>query len=191
MTNLYITDCTPLCDPSIIEQLLPRFNTKRQAKIHSLRVLKKQAQSTAVGLLLNYLFGDDASYDCTELGKPFLKDHRAHFSITHSGRWVGIAVSDRNIGADLQILSPIRSKVLQRVFTIEEQQYIGKDNTRFTDLWTHKEACAKYTGQGIGKQLGAPLPDIPYFTGRYSDAIYTVCGDDSVQVIHFNIKDLL
>ena len=191
MTNLYITDCTLLCDPSIIEQLLPRFDAKRQEKIRSLRALNKQGQSTAAGLLLNYLFGDDASYDCTELGKPFLKDHRAHFSITHSGRWVGIAVSDRNIGADLQILSPIRPKVLQRAFTIEEQQYIGEDNTRFTELWTRKEAYAKYTGRGMAKQLASPLPDIPYFTDFFTNTVYTVCGDDSVRVVHINIKDLL
>lgn len=191
MTSLYISDCTPLCDPLIIERLLPRFDTKRQEKIRSLCVLKKQAQSAAAGLLQNHLFGNDASYDYTDLGKPFLTDHRAHFSIAHSGKWVGIAVSDRNIGMDIQTLSPIRPKVFQRAFTADEQRYIGTDISRFTELWTRKEAYAKYTGQGMAKQFASPLPDIPYFTDCFTNTIYTVCGDDSVRVIHINLKDLL
>ena len=191
MTTLYITDCTPLCDQSIIEQLLPRLDSVRQKKVRSLKVLEKQAQSAAAGLLLLDLFGVDASYIYTELGKPQLTDHRAHFSIAHSGQWVGVAVSDANIGVDIQTVSPIRPAVLRRAFSQDEQVYIGEDAVRFTKLWTRKEAYAKYTGEGVARQLSAAIPEIPFCTGCHADFVYTICGDDTVRIVIKNAKDLL
>lgn len=193
MTQVYITDCTPLMDESIIQHLLPRMDKRRQDKIRSLQALSKKAQSTTAGLLLEYCFGTDACYRYGEKGKPYLVGKDAYFSISHSTQWVALAVSDTEIGADIQVISPIRSSVLRRCFTNEEQEWIGSDAERFTRLWTQKEAYAKYTGRGIT----APLPDSVadanpvYYADRYENTYITVCGDNAAQIIPINIKDLL
>lgn len=191
MTQLYITDCTPLKDPQIIAQLLPRLDVHRQDKILALQSLQKKAQSAAAGLLLSHIFGKKATYRYSEQGKPFLVDGCTYFSISHSQNWVAIAVSQVDVGADLQVISPVRTAVLRRVFTQEEQNYIGEDAERFTECWVRKEAYAKYTGMGLAAHLTTPIPEAPRCTGRYADVVYCIYGDTDVEITTINIKDLL
>lgn len=193
MTQIYIVDCTPLTDDSIIAQLLPSFDGNRQKKITSLKSPLKRAQTTAAGLLLRHCFGAQAQYHYGDHGKPYLADGQAYFSISHSGEWVALAVSDREIGVDLQVSSPIRPSVLRRCFTADEQIMIGKDAGVFTRLWTQKEAYAKYTGRGICAPLTSAINDLPpcWFMTRYNDLHITVYGDENAEILPIKIKDLL
>jgi len=193
MTQVYITDCTPLMDEPIIQHLLPRMDKRRQDKIRSVQALNKKAQSAAAGLLLEHCFGPDTAYQYSDGGKPYLRDGTAHFSISHSDKWVALAVSECDIGADIQVISPVRPAVLHRCFTPEEQAWIGEDAERFTRLWTQKEAYAKYTGRGLTAPLAtsAPNENHTFFVERYENIYITICGDHTAQIIPINIKDLL
>ena len=191
MTQLYITDCTPLCDPEIIAQLLPHLDAHRQNKIFALQSTQKKAQSVAAGLLLSHVFGTEVTYRYTEKGKPYLDDLSHHFSISHSQQWVALAVSETNIGLDLQANAPIRPAVLRRCFTQEEQNYVGEDAERFAQLWTRKEAYSKYTVAVLAVQLSTHIPEAPNCTGHYADTVYCIFGDRDVEITTRNVKDLL
>lgn len=193
MTQIFITDCTLLVDKQQIQTLLPLLDDTRQRKINTLTSVKKQAQVAAAGLLLVHRFGCDAVYDYTESGKPYLLNDSHQFCISHSERWVVLAVSEHNIGVDIQIITPIRPKVLSRCFTSQEQAYVSGDALRFTELWTAKEAYGKYTGRGITPPFppSAPPAEILQTTQSYENAVITLVGDDTAEIIPIIIKDLL
>ena len=76
-------------------------------------------------------FGISENFMYTVAGKPYLKSNRAYFSISHSGNLVICAVSDVEIGADVQQIKKIREKT---------SEYIGAEYENFFSLWTKKEA---------------------------------------------------
>lgn len=75
------------------------------------------------------------------------------FSISHSGNWIGLAVSHgiEKIGLDIEENKPLEVKDYMLPFTPAEQQYILEDNNiaRFYELWTRKEAVLKAIGKGF------------------------------------------
>ncbi len=74
------------------------------------------------------------------------------FSLSHSGGYALLAVSDGDVGADLERVRPAPERVSARVFTPEEQRWLeaGCDHdARFFTLWTLKEALLKACGRGL------------------------------------------
>lgn len=100
-------------------------------------------------------------------GKPVLADGRLHFSVSHSGDWVLVALaSDRAVGADVEEVraAPDLLDLARRYFAAEEALALEglspRDRpTAFYALWTRKEACLKVHGEGIGAGLARPLRD--------------------------------
>lgn len=193
MTTIYLTDCRWLSDNSALVRAHLHLDEHRRSRIRRLRSPLKKAQCAAAGLLLRHCFGDDAVYRYGPYGKPYLEKGQSYFSIAHSDNLVMLAVSDTEIGADIQGISPIRPAVLRRCFTKDEQDYVGTDAARFTQLWVQKEAYAKYTGRGLTAPYTAPPgnADLPLYTCCYQDACIAVYGDDAAHTIPINAKDLL
>ena len=94
----------------------------------------------------------------TEKGKPFIvfagsgqPVPRLHVSVSHSGAYWACAVSDRPCGLDLQEVRPAAAERLaERFFSDRESAYIKEAGLMgFYELWTRREALAKYTGLGF------------------------------------------
>ena len=89
-----------------------------------------------------------------KFGKPFLADGRFSFSITHSDNIYALAASTVNIGADIQIYDDNRDfmKIAKRWFNAQELEFLEKSPDKqdaFYEIWTRKEAYAKFTGKGL------------------------------------------
>lgn len=86
-------------------------------------------------------------------GKPvFEQDPNHHFSISHSGHMALCALSDRTVGADIELIRPRREGLPGYVLRGEEYQryiHLGGDWSAFYALWTEKESIVKYTGEGL------------------------------------------
>ena len=85
-------------------------------------------------------------------GRPYIRDAGFDFNLSHSGRFLLCAVSDRRVGADVQVHGPVRESVLRRCYGEEERTAFAAsaDPVRtFYDIWTQKEAYAKYDGAGL------------------------------------------
>ena len=110
-----------------------------------------------------------------EFGKPSLSNLPIHFSLSHCKDAVACAVSDHNIGIDVESIAPYNPDVARRVCTATElemlEQSANKD-TDFIKLWTMKEAISKYEGVG----LSCPFAEI--VTDRYS--LSTHCAENKV-----------
>lgn len=86
-----------------------------------------------------------------EYGKPFLKDNNLFFNISHDNNLVVIAISDKNIGIDIEYLTYNRF-VLKKCFNEKEQHKVNdkvNKEKEFTKIWVMKEAYVKMKGTGI------------------------------------------
>lgn len=77
------------------------------------------------------------------------------FNISHSKDYVVLALSDEEVGIDIQEIKPLKANVPKRFFTDLDNEYIDKSEEgkieRFTQVWSAKESFAKLTGNGIGE----------------------------------------
>lgn len=129
----------------------------------------------------------------TAAGKPYFADLPIRFSLSHSEEKVILAVSDREIGADIERIRPLSLGVAKRFFTPAEQAYVfGKVPTerdfslpkseqddallrRFYEVWTKKEAYGKWQGSGISAALRVDTAALSFYTendGEYALAVY-------------------
>ena len=114
----------------------------------------------------------------TPAGKPYFADLPIHFSASHSEDRVILAVSDREIGADIERILPRSTDVAKRFFTKEEQAYLlGAEDAvaRFYEVWTKKEAFGKWLGSGIAGALAVDTTRLSFYTehdGEYALAVY-------------------
>lgn len=70
------------------------------------------------------------------------------FSISHSGDFAAVAVSDEPIGADIQIPGGFKRREKYMLFSPAENEFVNTENSenRFYTLWTRKEAYIKAEG---------------------------------------------
>lgn len=90
-----------------------------------------------------------------ERGKPYFKECSIEFSVSHtSDLWVCLMDSEP-VGVDVQVIRKCRSEqVARRYYTGEEQAYIRTEGEQaFFQIWTRKEAYAKYTGRGLTEDI--------------------------------------
>jgi 4'-phosphopantetheinyl transferase len=103
----------------------------------------------------------DVRFLHTEKGKPYLPDSKIHFSLSHSGDWVLLAVGKVELlGVDVEAIKTTRD-----LNGIAESYYhplefaklktlAGAEHTHyFYRLWTLKEAFLKAIGAGISAGL--------------------------------------
>ena len=88
-----------------------------------------------------------------EWGKPFFSDRSLPcFNWSHSGDWVFLAISDCEVGVDIEVVRN-RSRYLdiaERFYSQEEAEAVrkGGENVFFL-LWTMREAALKLSGRGL------------------------------------------
>lgn len=85
-------------------------------------------------------------------GKPSLNDGMVFFNLSHSGNYALCAISDQELGADVQVNSTYRADLASRFFSLEEQQYLQRasdPDDAFARLWTLKESYIKAKGEGL------------------------------------------
>lgn len=95
----------------------------------------------------------------TPKGKPYFEDVPLEFSVSHTGDlWVCLISDGQSpVGVDVQLIRPCHSdKVAKRYYTDDEQEFVSAmGETGFFQIWTRKEAYAKYTGEGLSGQMAS------------------------------------
>ena len=91
-----------------------------------------------------------------EIGKGMIKDRDdLFFNISHSKEYCVLALSDKEVGVDIQEIKEIRADIAKRFFEKRDNDYIEEDKDkrteRFIEVWCAKESFAKLTGRGIGE----------------------------------------
>jgi 4'-phosphopantetheinyl transferase len=127
--------------------------------------------------LLSYHTGLPLDIDYSSKGKPFLKTRPdIQFSISHTSDYVAVALSDNEIGIDIEHLRLGKHHIARRFFTDEENNYLSRlplsdFDVAFTKLWTLKEAYAKCTGTGISGSFNSTTIDLPSLSVKGSSLL--------------------
>ncbi|NTW23981.1 MAG: 4'-phosphopantetheinyl transferase superfamily protein [Lentimicrobium sp.] len=97
-----------------------------------------------------------------EKGKPGPEGYKGiHFNISHSGKWVVVALSPISVGVDVEKMRKVPDGVAHRFFSDAENIMIqnavneAEKAEIFFTLWTLKESFLKAIGKGLTKSLNS------------------------------------
>ena len=154
-----------LPDDVAYDSAYSRLPAWRRRKCDAFRFMPDRRRSVAVWLLLRQMLaerGFDAdSLPVTEnaFGKPaFDSVLGLHFSLSHAGDRVMAAVSDAEVGCDVERIVPVDDGMLKMSLTDAERTSLtslfgeARDRT-FIRLWVRKESYVKAIGRGMDVDL--------------------------------------
>jgi 4'-phosphopantetheinyl transferase len=126
-------------------------------------------------------------------GKPvFARDPGHHFSLSHSGPLALCALSDRPVGADLELVRPRSAKLPAYVFRGEQYDRflaLGGGWDAFYTLWTETESILKYTGDGLKALRRCALPPGCALTDLSGEGWRAaVCGHETA-ILYENLRN--
>ncbi|MFH0891597.1 MAG: 4'-phosphopantetheinyl transferase superfamily protein [Candidatus Falkowbacteria bacterium] len=139
-----------------------RFKFEKDFKLYTAgKILARKIIADHIGIAPK-----DIKFFIDKYGRPFLEDPKIKdfdFNISHSGDYVVLAFSHRQIGVDIEKIRPVDFKIAETCFHDKESEYLNHDPDKrlenFFRLWTLKESFIKAVGQG----LSCPLKDF-YFS---------------------------
>lgn len=118
-------------------------------------------QCTVPGLLESLEVPLPFAFRYGQGGKPYFKNYPYYFNLSHSGDYVVCALSEREVGIDLQEhRGAAFERVAQRYFSSAEVFALMHAQDRaafFFRLWARKEAYGKLSGRGIMEVAGKDL----------------------------------
>ncbi len=129
-----------------IDYLIDKYNLVLSNDFFKIKSEIHKKQFIAKILLLNHLKLSNLIYK-NDVGKPFLENGQ-HISISHSGKYVGIAIGNTALGLDIEKqndkLIRIQNKFIDSK-DFEYQDIITKNKLLW--YWTAKEAVYKLIGK--------------------------------------------
>ena len=129
---------------------IPLFGEELKRHLENRKGAVKHASCSAWNLLFQTLQENElrvSMVSFTDAGKPYFPESHLFFSISHSHGICAVAVADRPVGVDVEIIkTSYAPHLIERSLTENEKAAYDGD---FTRLWCRKEAVAKMTGDGI------------------------------------------
>ncbi len=144
----------------VLESHFFAMDNKKKAETLALPSDLKKRQKIAADMLCRQMIADRCGIaperiviERNENGKPYAVNADVFFSISHSADIVACAISDKEIGLDIEQIKNIRLKAAEKFADEAEIAYIGNDINRFFEIWTLKEAFFKCKGTGLGADI--------------------------------------
>ena len=188
MTKVYIANTDTLCDRDVFLQKYNTLPSHRKNKTDRFKKDEDKRRSVGAWLLLEYALAEngvsEADIVYNDHGKPYLKNRNdVFFNLSHSGVFVMCAVSDGEVGCDVQEMKDIDLRVAERFFHPEEVQMLGAlyDNEKrdfFYRIWTLKECVIK----AVGKGMSMPMREL-YFD--FSKGVNVICERFADKLFYF------
>lgn len=163
----------------------------RQEKIDFYRFEKDKKLSCGAYLLLKKLLSEknitDPIFKTEKYGKAYISNYEnIYFNLSHSGKMVLCAISDMEVGADIEYIdSEIDLDIAKHYFYNSEYESIMKSENsadEFFKYWVLKESYMKYTGLGMNLKLDS-------FEIMIEDKIRLKNDNNDLKFNLFGIKD--
>ena len=174
-------------DSSALDSAFEKMSKERKKETLDLVSESKRKQKIAADMLCRQLLAEanginpeNIIFQKSQNGKPFAENSNFRFSISHCGNLVVCAVSEKEIGVDIEKIRNIRLKAAEKFASKSELDYIGNRLDRFFEIWTLKEAFFKCKGTGLGADIRNVSFQIDDSHGiTCSENGYKLCFDNS------------
>ena len=132
--------------------LLKSVNDWQKEKALKFKNEKDQIRSLISSFLINQLSNEELLFNA--MGKPYFKSG-PFFNVSHSGKYVVMAVSNKEIGVDIEENIEKDMSPLIRIFNEAEVKLL-KEHADFYYLWCAKESLIKCMGTSVSKIKEVP-----------------------------------
>jgi len=162
-----------------IDIFLNNIYEKKNIKINKYLNKKDKFRSTLGEILLSKLIDnyDSLEFYTNKYGKPYIKNKNIFFNISHSFDYVICAISNKEIGVDIEKVRNANISVIKRFATKKEKTYILSSKEGLMDrlfqIYTLKEAYFKCKGVNLKSMLKVE------FTINNNEV---TCSDKSVDI---------
>lgn len=203
--------CGALQEREVYDQFYQGLSDYRKEKVNQAKTVSGKIQRVASGYLLEEMLAAAGvaapyEYELSDVGKPFLKDTTGHisFSLSHTNGLVVCAVSDGEIGIDVEPVQRYNKAIAHRFFLPEEWKWIeaGSEDEwsrRFYQVWTYKEAADKMLGEALPKVIReivypeaieeGEMPSWNWKSWAVDRYIITLCSEEQVSMDVFPVSD--
>lgn len=191
----------------LYEECISLLPEKRRQKAERIINKNEALLSATTGLMMKEVLkitnDDEIKYG--EHGKPYL-EHGPFLSVSHSRRYSVLAVSENEIGIDIEMHNVFNQRVAERCFTEEEQKFAKSSTENFQKIWTAKEAVLKFLGTGFSyspknfsvvpfsKEHEICGKKIKLFCSEINGAVLTAAfseAEEKFEFIEFQPEDLI
>ena len=220
MTKVFYLDALCFSNGTLFDAAIGRLPYHRKEKLRRIKNAQGKYLCAGAWLLLEKAlktfpsYGQEGVLNKTPKGKPFFQNYDSvHFSLSHSGNIALCAVSDKKIGADIQLMGDFSDGICKKYFSENETDYVlsasssGEKTERFFRIWTLKEAFSKMTGDGLsgfkkfsiksGNEVIAEGENLPeaffkeFSIDNYKIAICTEGCEDDFEIKKLNLSEIL
>ena len=159
MAEIFILNVSE-CEEELLK-LLPKISKERISKIEKLYNAQARLLSIASEVILAFSLSENLpiTYKTDKNGKPFIPT-LPFFNITHSGSLVGCAVSNKQVGLDIEKISRMKMDIARKILSPEEysasQHLSGAQlQSALCEKWVRKESYLKMTGEGLRRSMSS------------------------------------
>lgn len=159
---LKISDCNTIPEVSLLKRIRERTReevvTFKNVKVRRLKCLGEIMVSELIEKLWQ-IQAKEYSIVKAKHGKPYIQMQTGIFyNLSHSGNYMVCALSDREVGIDIQQMGTYKFQIAERFFHQNEiQTFVQCDPKERANLfyryWAAKESFLKYTGTGLSVSL--------------------------------------
>ncbi len=168
MIIAYIFDVTKI-NENDYKEFYNIISEKRQKKADLYTSKESTIRCVMAEIMIKYALKQEGCDNCFEVrqnshGKPYFENiPNIKFNVSHSGKWVTVAISNSEVGVDVEYILRDADKrgIANRFFSEKERKYIfsaktdAEENINWTQIWTLKESYIKYLGKGLSKKLNS------------------------------------
>lgn len=166
MLNTYIVRIDENLEKECFNLLLTYVSDEKQSQVHRFYHFEDSQRALIGNVLARYavckalhIKNTDIVFGKNQYGKPLLLNSSLiDFNISHSGNWVVCAVSDGQVGIDVEVVRNTDFEIARRFFSPDEYTALlnrpaDERQTYFYKIWTIKESYIKAEGKGLSIPL--------------------------------------
>ena len=188
--RIFLSKINPSLCQDTYHCLLQLISEEKRARCLSFQSQQDALRVLYGELMIRYLLCRKFSCNNKEIsfyqnaeGKPYIKNFPIHFNLSHSGDFVVCAISEQEVGVDIEQIRPIDLQLTTRYFHPNECEdlFAQEEANRldyFFSLWTLKESYLKWRGT----KMSTPLRS---FSFHITDAHITLTDTTQTQMPQF------
>ncbi len=140
--------------------------------IENIKNLRDYEYSLLKNILKKEYNIDDYTITRNENGKPYLNNiNDIYFNISHSDKYLVIAISNKKIGVDIEKIKKYNAKI-NDILNIKP-----KNDEEFFKYWTKKEALIKLKGLALKDMNNIDENNVKFYIKKYKSHIITVAEE--------------